>query len=283
MAQPLPETNNPLHHLKAIIFDLDGVIADTEDLHRQAYNKAFKEAGVNTCWSYQDYRDRLIKTAGSKLDEILPPDPQLDRVEFRKRLYTAKRSHYVKMLDEANLEPRPGVLRLIHEALAQGVNLAAASTCSREGAFAILDRVLGPELRKQFSAIRAGDDAKNRKPAPDIYLLALEAIGLPATACVAIEDTLHGLESAHGAGLCTLVTPSQYTIGDDFSHAECVVKDLEAGGVNLQMLDHILGTTSSPMASRLDTLASLVLDDRSLSDCVAIVSKGTEESGGIPS
>jgi beta-phosphoglucomutase-like phosphatase (HAD superfamily) len=226
--------------LRAIILDLDGVVAETEDLHRQAYNLTFEEAGIPLRWSYQDYRDRLVLSAGSKLKEIPVPDGQVDASRFHSELYSRKRSSYIDLLNEVRLPPRPGVLRLIDEAFEAGVRVAIASTCDKEGALVILKGCLGTGRISKLSSIRAGNDALRRKPAPDIYLLALGDLGLPAPSCVAIEDTRHGLESAHGAGLWTLVTPSQYTVGDDFNQANLVVEDLDTGGISLERLDNEL-------------------------------------------
>jgi HAD superfamily hydrolase (TIGR01509 family) len=226
--------------LKGILFDLDGVVAETEDLHRRAYNLAFEEAGLTARWSEKDYRDRLHLTGGSKLSTVDLPPGVGSPDEFRERIYVRKRLYYLHLLNSVPLPARPGVVPLIQEALNEKVSLGAASTCAKEGAVAILDRSIGLDLRSQFSALCAGDDVVRRKPAPDVYLAALRNMGLEAAECIAIEDTRHGLESARSAGLCTLVTPSQYTLGDDFPAADKVVEDLASGGVDLQYLENLL-------------------------------------------
>ena len=106
-----------LVRLRAIILDLDGVVADTEDLHRQAYNLTFEEAGLPVKWTYEDYRARLILSAGSKLQEIAPPEGVVDREAYHKHLYDRKREHYVDLLRKGDLLPRPGIIRLVDEAL----------------------------------------------------------------------------------------------------------------------------------------------------------------------
>ena len=226
--------------LKGLIFDLDGVIAETEDLHRQAYNRVFAESGIDRIWSEQDYRDRLAQTAGSKLEGIPEvmnhPDPEV----FRKHLYERKREVYLELLSEASLPPRPGVVELLEEAVAEQIKLAVASTCAKEGALAMLSQTLGPDLVSRFTTLMAGEDARNRKPAPDIYLMALQGLGLPAKNCVAIEDTVHGLQAALDANLTTLITPSQYTQGDVFPGAAWVVEDLSSEEVSLSALDELL-------------------------------------------
>lgn len=232
--------NRQTRTLKGIIFDLDGVVAETEDLHRRAYNLAFEEAGLATRWSELDYKDRLSLSGGSKLTTVPIPEEIADPAAYRADLYGKKRNYYLHLLETENLPARPGVVRLIDLALSEGIRLGAASTCAKEGALAILDRAIGKTQRTRFRALRAGDDVAHRKPAPDIYLAALRDLELEPTDCVAIEDTQHGLEASAGAGLCTLVTPSQYTVGDAFPGAEDVVEDLAAGDVDLQYLENLL-------------------------------------------
>lgn len=229
-----------LARLRGIVFDLDGVIADTEDLHRRAYNLAFEDLEIPVHWSEQDYRDRLILSGGKKLETIDLPQSDLSPEEFRRQIYSLKRKHYQSLLQKGPLEPRPGVVRLIAEAVESGIAIGAASTCAKEGAVTIIEESLGSEMAKAFSVLKAGEDTPHRKPAPDIYLLALEALGLDATDCVAIEDSQHGLEAAKAAGLWTLVTPSQYTVGSDFSLADKVVPDLASGEIDLLCLDREL-------------------------------------------
>ena len=245
MQAPHPRTSH-LQSLDCILFDLDGVIADTEDLHRQAYNRAFAEAGIPIHWSEADYRARLIQSAGTKLQTVEPPAGVSDPVAFRKQLYARKRELYLEILNTGDLEPRPGVVRLVTQALEADLVLGAASTCAKEGALAILNRTLGPSLTSRFATIKAGDDVKRRKPFPDIYLLAIESLGFPVERCVAIEDSRHGLESAKAAGLWTLVTPSRYTRGDDFSEADLVVEDLDRGEIDPERLDVALRRSLQP-------------------------------------
>ena len=236
---PTPARNGIIR-LRAIILDLDGVVAETEDLHRQAYNLTFEEAGLPQRWTYSDYRARLIQSAGSKLREIPIPSGLADPGSFHSGLYTRKRQHYINLVHKASLPARPGILRLIDEALEAGVQVGVASTCDKEGALHILKGCLGEQRLNSLSTVRAGNDAQRRKPAPDIYWLALNDLGVPAASCIAIEDTRHGVESALGAGLWTLVTPSQYTMGDDFSQASLVVEDLDMGGITIRFLDNEL-------------------------------------------
>jgi len=227
-------------YLRAVILDLDGVVAETEDLHRQAYNLTFEEAGVPIHWTYDDYRARLIQSAGSKLKEIPIPEGFSDPGSFHSGLYARKRQFYIDLVRKTRLPARPGIHRLLDEAFEAGTQVGIASTCDKEGAFHILKGCLGQQRLNRLSTVCAGEDAPKRKPAPDIYLLALHNLGVSASSCIAIEDTLHGLESALAAGLWTLVTPSQYTVGDDFTQANLVVEDLDKGGITIRFLDNQL-------------------------------------------
>lgn len=231
-----------MEFLKGLIFDLDGVIADTEDLHRRAYNRIFKEQGIPVVWSKQDYRDRLVQTAGAKLAGIPEVAAHPNPEAFRRELYARKRQTYLDLLNEVRLPPRPGVVELIEEALRAGVRIGAASTCAKEGAIALLKGTLGEERFSVFTTIKAGEDAERRKPAPDIYLMAIEGLGLPASQCAAVEDSVHGMESALSAGLFTLVTPSEYTVGEDFSAADWVLPDLSHPDFSLDSLDRRLSS-----------------------------------------
>ncbi len=236
--------------LKGLIFDLDGVIADTEDIHRQAYNRAFGENGFDLRWSEKDYRDRLIQTAGSKLEGIPAIENHAHPQEFRQSLYHRKREIYLHLLAEVRLPPRPGVVDLIDQARKIGVKLGAASTCAKEGAMALLRHTLGEDILSDFVTIKAGEDATNRKPAPDIYLRAIEGLGLEPEECIAIEDSVHGLQAALAAGLCTVVTPSQYTLGDDFEGSHLVVPDLFIGKISVESLDHLLAGVLGEITTR---------------------------------
>lgn len=231
-----------MEFLKGLIFDLDGVIADTEDLHRQAYNRIFQQQGIPVVWSKQDYRDRLIQTAGAKLAGIPEVAAHPDPEAFRRELYARKRQTYLDLLHEVRLPPRAGVVELIEEALRAGVIIGAASTCAKEGAIALLQGTLGQDLYSAFATIKAGEDAERRKPAPDIYLMAIEGLGLPASQCAAVEDSVHGMESALAARLFTLVTPSEYTVGEDFSSADWVLPDLSHPDFSLDALDRRLSS-----------------------------------------
>ncbi|MGB5737474.1 MAG: HAD-IA family hydrolase, partial [Thiohalocapsa sp.] len=209
-------------------------LADTErDGHRPAFNAAFADVGLDWVWSVELYGELLRVTGGKeRIYEYLRvhrpdfvPDRPLD--EFVRDLHRRKTEHYVRMMHAGGIPLRSGVLRLLREARAAGVRLAIATTTTPENVAALLESAPEPDLMSWFEVVAAGDVVPNKKPAPDIFELALSELGLPASACVAIEDSDNGARSALGAGLdALLVTVSSYTEAQDFSGASLVVDQL---------------------------------------------------------
>ncbi len=207
--------------LKALIFDVDGTLADTEEAHRMAFNAAFHDAGLDWYWSAALYAE-LLAVAGGK--ERLrhywrqtdphgppPPDAVIDHV------HALKTRHYTALASALPL--RPGVLHLIHEASDAHLPLALATTTTPANIDALLRGPLGSDWRHLFAAIGDGSTAANKKPAPDVYLQVLAALNVPADDCLAIEDSHNGLQAARAAGIPTLVTPGTYTRTQCFDDA----------------------------------------------------------------
>jgi HAD superfamily hydrolase (TIGR01509 family) len=224
--------------LQALIFDVDGTLADTEaDGHRPAFNLAFREAGLDWEWDLELYgqllavtggKERILHYIGGWRPEFLARPGLGDLVAS---LHRRKTAHYLALLRSGAIPLRPGVLRLLTEARAAGIRLAVATTTTPENVTTLLECAGGHDLPGWFEVIAAGDVVPAKKPAPDIYHYALDRLGLPAAACVAIEDSANGVRAALRANLrALLVTLSTYTRGEDFSGAARVVEGLGEPG-----------------------------------------------------
>jgi HAD superfamily hydrolase (TIGR01509 family) len=218
--------------IKAIIFDVDGTLADTEDGHRLSFNKAFAQVGLDWSWDVELY-DKLLKVTGGKerikyfVSDFLQGYSKPDDFDgFVKNLHAIKTQHYTAMIAEGGVPLRPGIKTLIEQAHAAGITLAIATTTTPENVSALLEVGLGKNWADYFSANGCGDIVPHKKPAPDIYLRALGMLRLPAHACVAFEDSVNGLKSAKAAGLYTVVTPTQWNAGQDFRGADLVLQGL---------------------------------------------------------
>jgi HAD superfamily hydrolase (TIGR01509 family) len=227
--------------LKALLFDVDGTLADTErDGHRVAFNRAFKEAGLDWEWDVELYGELLRVTGGKERMEHFAVSHRLSAVGIVKlipQLHISKNRHYAELLAQGSIPLRPGVRRLLEEARGAGVRLAIATTTSPENVHALLEHAL-PGGDDWFEVIGAGDVVAAKKPAPDIYYWVLGRMGLTAEQCVAFEDSENGVRSAVGAGVKTVVTPNAYTRGHNFSGAAAIVEDL--GSVDLAMLGRLV-------------------------------------------
>lgn len=232
-----PTSQSAAAELRALIFDVDGTLADTErNAHRPAFNAAFRDAGLNWEWSVELYGELLAVTGGKErirryVDDHRPqfsPPSSLD--DYIADLHKAKTAHYTAMVAQGAVPLRPGVRRLLAEAHDAGLRLAIATTTTLDNVTALLERCLDPQAASWFDVIAAGDVVPKKKPAPDIYLYALEQLGLSAVDCLAVEDSANGLRSARAAGLQTVVTVSDYTSADDFTGALVVLDHLGEPG-----------------------------------------------------
>ena len=229
--------------LQALIFDVDGTLADNErDGHRVAFNRAFREAGLDWHWDVPTY-DRLLDVFGSKerirhyIESYQPAfDPPAGIGDFIRRLHARKTHHYLDLLRSGAIPLRPGVERLLREARAVGLKLAVASTTTLENVTVLLAQAVGPEAPGWFAVIAAGDEVERKKPAPDVYLLALERLGLTAAECLVIEDTAAGLASARAAGLPAVITVNSATRKQNFEGAVLVVDQLGEPGRPMHVL-----------------------------------------------
>ena len=219
--------------LKALIFDVDGTLADNErDGHRVAFNQAFEARGLDWRWDVETYGG-LLEIFGGKerlkhyIEESLPADQQPEDVDsFVAEVHADKTRRYTELLEHGTIPLRPGVERLLREARAAGLALAVASTTTPKNVATLMRANFGPDEADFFDVVSAGDMVENKKPAPDVYERALDELGLPPEACLVFEDTSLGLASARNAGLDTVITVNDYTEDEDFSGALLVLDHL---------------------------------------------------------
>jgi HAD superfamily hydrolase (TIGR01509 family) len=218
--------------MQALIFDCDGVLVDTErDGHRVAFNQAFEQAGFDIEWDVALYGE-LLRVAGGKErmrhyfdSQGWPGTTADDKDAFLAELHKTKTAIFADLIAGGRLPLRSGVLRLVDEAIAAGVRLGVCTTSNPKSIDAVLD-LMGPERKRKFEFVLAGDIVSRKKPDPEIYDLARSKLGLPAIECVVVEDSRNGLLAAIGAGFPCFITTSTYTVDENFSDAVGVVPEL---------------------------------------------------------
>ncbi len=218
--------------LQALIFDVDGTLADTETAHLHAFNAAFAEAGLDWCWDQALYT-RLLKVAGGK-ERLLHYWRTIEweeaegvrALEVVDALHALKTRHYTERMRGTGLPLRPGIVRLFDEAHAAGIRLAIATTTTPANLDALLQAHFGMHWRTRFAVIGDAGTTRAKKPAPDVYHDVLAQLDLPAAACLAFEDSGNGLLAALGARVPTIVTPTAYTSRDCFDGSLAVLPHL---------------------------------------------------------
>ncbi|HXK60412.1 MAG TPA: HAD family hydrolase [Acidobacteriota bacterium] len=217
--------------MKALIFDCDGVLVDTErDGHRVAFNQAFAAKRLDIEWDVDLY-GQLLKISGGKermrfyFNNVGWPHDLADHDAFIQELHYIKTDMFMKLIESGRLPLRSGICRLVDEAIAASLRLAVCSTSNERAVTAIVEKLLGPERRKHFT-IFAGDIVSKKKPDPAIYNLASKRMALRPAECLVVEDSRNGLLAAKAAGMRCVITISGYTADEDFTEADAVFPEL---------------------------------------------------------
>ena len=223
----------PPHRLEAVIFDVDGTLAEPEEAHRAAFNEAFVKFGLDWNWTQDVYR-QLLKTSGGKerirahMEKIgFDYTGQIPLTDFIAEIHAHKTKLYTDIIESGTIPLRPGVQDLIEDCTRNRMRMAIATATSQPNVVSLVKATLGENGMDLFEVISAGDMVANKKPAPDIYLNALSGLDLDAAHCIVLEDSHNGLASALAAGIPTVITPSIYTLDDDFTGAMVVTPTLE--------------------------------------------------------
>lgn len=234
--------------LRALLFDVDGTIADTEALgHRPAYNRAFRKLGLTFRWGPKLYR-KLLKQPGGRerlkyYFQHYQPELGEHEVEAKAnldawvgRVHELKSHYFHSYMRRGRVPLRPGVARLMREAREADLQLAIVTNASHKTLTPVLRYSLGPEMLAEIRVIASGEEVKNKKPAPDIYQLAVQRLGVRPEECVALEDSEMGLEAAAAAGIKAVVTVNSDTLEQDFAEAPLVVSSLGEPGAPTRVL-----------------------------------------------
>lgn len=221
--------------LQALIFDVDGTLADTEQFHLKAFNQAFAELGLGWHWTLDEYTTLLNVSGGRERiahywKQVAPGMTVIDAVAMEQtitRIHETKSAYYEQAVREGQLQLRPGVLSLFEQAASAGIQMAIATTTSPVNITTLLRQALGAEWSHRFSVIEDASTAPRKKPHPQVYQQTLQRLRLPAAACVAFEDSANGLQAAVAAGLPVVITPTAFTAHHDFAGAARVLPSLD--------------------------------------------------------
>lgn len=224
--------------IEAVIFDLDGTLAETEEIHRGAFNRAFADFGLEWQWDVPLYRELLKVTGGKeRIAHFVATNGGDADPAFIVELHKAKTAIYTGLVASGGVPLRPGVKAFIDAARARGLALAIATTTSAPNIEALLGSALGPHWRDVFPVVGAGDMVARKKPAPDVYDLVLRELALSPESCVAVEDSRNGVLAARAAGVPVIAVRSTYSSGDDLSGAAVELPDCE--GLSLDLLAQV--------------------------------------------
>ena len=218
--------------LNAVLFDVGGTIAESEEIHRVSFNEAFKEFGLNWYWDEAIYRELVFIGGGKERIKhyITRAWPEMlkqkNLTKYIESVHKIKGQIYEEFLNDSQLKARPGIIRLLKELKNEKIRLAIVSDTTEENLINLFKKGLGINPIEWFEILAHGGCTIQKKPSPDIYLWTLERLKLPPESCLAIEDAPRGVDSAIDAGLKVLVTPSIYTLEEKFEKSSLLLSHL---------------------------------------------------------
>ena len=219
--------------IKCLIFDFDGTLAETEEAHRNAFNKAFSSNNLNWHWDQHIYK-KLLQVAGGKEriayynESFLSNAKQISRKDIEE-IHFQKTKFYSQSVSQGFVQLRPGIKELLEKAKYNKKKLAIATSTSLGNVTLLLRSCLNEKPEDIFSFISTGELVGKKKPSPDLYKLVLAEMNLTPEECLAFEDSRIGLLSAKRANITTVVTPSYYSTGDNFEEADYLLTSFLLG------------------------------------------------------
>ena len=213
--------------IECLIFDFDGTLAETEEAHRNAFNKAFHLNRLNWNWDQHIYK-KLLQVAGGKEriefynKSFLSHSKQISRKDIED-IHFQKTKFYAQAVSQGFVQLRPGIREFLEKAKYNKKKLAISTSTGRDNVILLLRSCLNENPEDVFSFISTGDLVEKKKPSPDLYKLVLAELNLMPEACLAFEDSRIGLVSAKRANIKTVVNPSQYSMGDNFDEADYLI------------------------------------------------------------
>lgn len=217
--------------LKAVIFDMDGVIIDSEPLHHKAYHAMFDEVGITV--SDELYQSLTGKSTINVCKQLID---KFGILETPEEMAVIKRRHFDVIFEtDKTFDLINGVRALIENYHENGLTLVLASSATMRTIDRIFDRF---DLNKYFKAKLSGAELKDSKPHPEIFIKATAATGFTREECIVIEDATNGIKAAKSAGIYCIAFDSEHSKNQDYSKADLVIKDFQ--NIHFDLLNTIL-------------------------------------------